>query len=182
MERLLRRMARGRIVGLSLLLVALASLAFAWFDKARPAGSPGVIALQLAFSEEAFHGIITQWGVEGVQAYQRSTLYIDSWFPLAYASLLSSVIAVLTVRAGGTTGRFQLACLALPFIAWLLDWVENTLHLILLRDPSHLTVTLVLIASIAAAIKWGLIALSIVAILCLVLRMLEARRRGTSPH
>jgi hypothetical protein len=181
-ERLLRRMAGAHIVGLSLSLVALASLAVAWFDKARPAGSPGVIALQLAFSEEAFHGIITQWGVEGVQAYRRSTLYIDSWFPLAYASLLSSVIAVLTVRAGGTTGRFQLARFALPSIASLWDWVENTLHLILLRDPSHLSATLVLIASIAAAIKWDLIALSIAAILCLLLRMVGARRRGTSPH
>jgi len=168
------------MVGISLLLTVLAFVAFAWFDRARPAGTPGVVALELAFSEEAFHRIITQWGAEGVRAYRTSTIYIDCWFPIAYALLLSSLIAVLTVKPGETPSRLQVICFALPFIAGLFDWVENTLHLVLLRDPSNLSAPLVLLASIAAAIKWGLIAVSIVVILYLALRRIGLSPRRTS--
>jgi hypothetical protein len=50
---------------------------------------------------------------------------------------------------------------ALPWVAMGLDWMENGLHLILLRNSSRLSATPVLIASLAAAVKWGLIAVTI---------------------
>lgn len=182
MERLYRRVAGARIVGLSLLLTVLAFVAFAWFDKARPAGTPGVVALELAFSAETFSDIITQWGAEGVRAYQVSTLCIDYWFPVAYAVFLAGLIAVLTIKPGGTPSGLQLTRFALPFIAGLLDWVENTLHLILLRGPSHVSAPLVLFASIAAVAKWGLIVLSILVILYLILGIAQVRlRKGSGP-
>jgi hypothetical protein len=179
-ERLYRWVARARIVGLSLLLTVVGFVAFAWFDKARPTGTPGVIALELAFSAETFSDIITQWGAEGVRAYQVSTLYIDYWFPVAYAVFLAGLIEVLTIKPRGTPSRLQLTCFALPFIAWLLDWAENTLHLILLHDPSHISAPLVLFASIAAALKWGLVVFSIVAILYITLNNIRGRLTKTS--
>ena len=182
MERLYRRVARARMVGISLLLTVLAFVVFAGFDRARPAGTPGVVALELAFSEEAFRRITTQWGAEGVHAYRTSTIYIDYWFPIAYALLLSSLIAVLTVKPGETPSRRQVTCFALPFIAGLFDWVENTLHLVLLRDPSNLSARLVLVASIAAAIKWGLVVLSILFILYITLDNIRDRLMTTSDH
>jgi hypothetical protein len=181
-ERLYRRVARARIVGLSLLLTVLAFVAFASFDKARPTGTPGVVALELAFSAETFSDIITQWGAEGVRAYQVSTLCIDYWFPVAYAVFLAGLIAVLTVKPGGTPSGLQLTCFALPFIAGLLDWVENAFHLILLRDPSHVSAPLVLLASIAAAAKWGLIVFSILAILYITVSNIRVRLTKTSDH
>jgi len=181
-ERLYRRVARARMVGISLLLTVLAFVVFAGFDRARPAGTPGVVALELAFSEEAFRRITTQWGAEGVHAYRTSTIYIDYWFPIAYALLLSSLIAILTVTPGETPSRRQVTCFALPFIAGLFDWVENTLHLVLLRDPSNLSARLVLVASIAAAIKWGLVVLSILFILYITLDNIRDRLMTTSDH
>jgi hypothetical protein len=181
-ERLYHRVARARTVGVSLLLTVLAFVAFAWFDRARPAGTPGVIPLELAFSAEAFSSIITQWGAEGVRAYQVSTVCIDYWFPVAYAMFLAGLIAVLTFKPGGTPSRLQLTCFALPFIAGLLDWMENTLHLILLRDPSHVSAPLVVFASIAAALKWGLIVFAILAILYITVSNTRVRLTKTSVH
>lgn len=164
MERLYQKMARRSIVGLALLVTVLAFIAFAYFDRARPPGTPGVVVLQLAFSAEAFRNIIAQWGASGVQAYRVSTLYVDSWFPIAYALLLSSLIAVLTNRPERAVSKPHLVFFSLPFVAMCLDWIENTLHFILLRNPGHIAPLLVWFASLAAAVKWGLIAFSLLAI------------------
>jgi len=172
-------MARAPVVWVSLFLTVLAFVAFAALDRGRLPGTPGVVALELAFSADAFRNIIAQWGAAGVQAYRVSTLYIDSWFPIAYSLLLASLIALLAARSGRTPSRLQLTCFVLPFIAALLDWIENTLHLILLRDPRHISTPVVFIASVAAAIKWGLIALSVLVIIFLMLRELTRGHWGT---
>ncbi len=174
MERLYAKMARASVVGLALVLTVLAFVAFAYFDRARPSGTPGVVALQLAFSAEAFQSILNQWSAAGMRAYWMSTLYVDSWFPIMYASLLASLIALLTHKPGKAVSKSHLLLFALPFVAMLLDWVENGLHLILLRDSSHLSAALILIASFAAAIKWGIIAFSMLAIFYFL-----ARRAGS---
>lgn len=165
----MRRLANRRVVWLALALNVLAAAGFAVLGRGFPASSPGIVALQLAFTKENFANIIRQWGTSGVGAYQTATVWIDSWFPLAYALLLSSLIAVLTARAGGRATRFGRALFALPWLAMVLDWLENALHLILLHNPGELSATLVLVASLAAAIKWGLIAVTILALIfCLL--------------
>ncbi|MBC7232309.1 MAG: hypothetical protein H5T68_03585 [Chloroflexi bacterium] len=181
MERLYQKMARAPVVGLALVLSVVAFVAFAYFDQARPPGTPGVVALQLAFSTDTFHHIIALWGAAGVQAYQVSTLYVDSWFPISYALLFASLIAVLTHKPGKAVSKSHLAFFVVPFVAMLLDWIENALHLVLLRDPSHLSPSLVLIASVAAAVKWGIIAFSILVVLYFFAQRIRARlvRRGT---
>lgn len=179
MERLYRRVARAPVVWFSLFLTVLAFVAFAVLDRGRPLGAPGVVALELAFSADAFRNIIAQWGAAGVQAYRVSTLCFDYWFPVAYALLLASLIALLAARSGRVPARLRLSLFALPFLAALLDWIENTLHLILLRDPHHISTPVVFIASVAAAIKWGLIALSVLVIIFLMLRELTRGHWGT---
>jgi hypothetical protein len=171
MERLCRRLADWRVALLSLLFMLLAVVLFAQFDRARPTGTPGIVALELAFSAQAFGNIALQWGAEAVRAYRTATLLVDYWFPLAYSLFLASLMALLSSQAG--KARWS-NWVALPFIAALLDWVENTAHLVLLRDPTHLSGTLVLVASMAAALKWSLVAVSVVVILHLIV----ARMRG----
>ncbi|MGC8786355.1 MAG: hypothetical protein ACP5Q1_02900 [Anaerolineae bacterium] len=174
MERLYLKMAHASVVGLTLLLTVLAFVAFAYFDQARPPGTAGVVALQLAFSAEAFQSIVKQWGASGVQAYRVSTLYVDSWFPIVYASLLASLIALLTHKLGKAFDKVTLF-FTLPFVATLLDWVENALHLILLRNPDRFSPMLVLVASLAAAIKWGIIGFSALLVLYFLAQRIGAR-------
>ena len=159
------RLASKRTVWLALLLNAVAVAGFALLGQGALTGSPGVVALQLAFTEERFADILRQWGPAGVRAYQTTTIWIDSWFPVAYALLLSSLVAVLTRRAGKEASRSGRMLFGLPWLAMVLDWLENGLHLILLRSSGDLSGTLVWVASLAAAVKWGLIAVTVLGLI-----------------
>jgi len=170
MDRLYKSLAQGKAILLAALFTVAAFVAFALFDRARPAGTPSVVALQLAFSATRFREVLEQWGAPGMQAYRTSTLLVDSWFPIAYAALLSGLLARLTARLGGGGSGPGFAVFALPLLAAALDWIENVLHLSLLRDPSRISAALVLLASIAATVKWALLGVSIVAIVGLLLR------------
>ncbi len=129
------KLASRRVVGVALLLCILAMAGFTVLGRGFPANSPGIVALQLAFRKETFAGILQQWGPSGVHAFQMTTLWIDSWFPVAYALLLSSLMAGLVSRARGRLANPGDTTLALPWLAMGLDWLENSLHLLLLRDP-----------------------------------------------
>jgi hypothetical protein len=140
-----------------------------------PAGAPSVLALQLAFSEGTFRDIIDEWGAAGVDSY-RASMCLDMLFPAVYATFLTSLLIWLEQRhnADRTPGPVRRAAfwldvlnpfrprgaawLLLPVIAALGDYVENVLHLIILADTSSLSAALILLASLAAAIKWALLA------------------------
>lgn len=169
------KLADRTVLRIALLLCVLAAAGFVVLGRGFPAGSPGVVDLQLAFTPDRFAGIVQQWGPSGVYAYLLSTRWIDSWFPFAYALLLSSLMSMLATRADGQCLRLGHATIALPWLAMVLDWLENTLHLILLRDPANLSATGVLVASVAAAIKWGLIAVTVLVLLfCLFRRWVQS--------
>jgi len=156
-----QRVAQAPVVLVSLLLVVVCMVAFAmWGNVALPRDAPNVIALQLAFSQEAFDAILDQWRADGVRYYQRSTLAIDYVFPVAYALLFSSLIALLGTRPGGEPSTLDLACFSVPLAAGMLDWLENTLHLVLLGGLLANGGPWILLASTAASIKWGLLGLS----------------------
>ena len=161
MRSLYQRVAQTPVVLVSLLLVVVCMVAFAaWGDVALPSGAPNVIALQLACSEEAFDAILRQWGADGIRYYQLSTLAIDYVFPVAYAVLFSSLIALLGSRPGREPSTIHLGCLGMPLVAGGLDWMENTLHLVVLSGVIANRGPWILLAFIAASIKWGLLGLS----------------------
>ena len=83
MRFLYRKMATPRLVLLALLPIVTRSVAFAvWGNATVPAGAPDVLALQLAFSEEAFDSILQQWSTAGVHYCRASTLVIDKVLPV----------------------------------------------------------------------------------------------------
>lgn len=161
------RLARGRVVWQSLLITALGLGAASLLQAGQPKGSPGPVDLQLAFTQAKFAKIVAQWGPSGVRLYRLSTLGLDYLFPIAYALCLSSAIAWLGVRAVREPERLLLALFSLPWLAAALDYIENTLHLVLLSDTSHFPAPLVLAASVAAAFKWLLIAFALGVVLYL---------------
>ena len=171
---LYRNMAKWRIVWLSLLSVVVCLVAFAVSGKTSlPPDAPSVSALQLACSEEAFDAILDQWGAQGIRYYQLSTLAIDYAFPVAYAVLFSSLIAPLGPRPGREPNTIGLACFVVPLIAGVLDWAENTLHLVVLSGAVSNRALWIVAASAAAYIKWGLLSLS-----CLLVSSGVVRRMG----
>ncbi len=63
--------------------------------------------------------------------------------------------------------------LAAPFLAALLDYVENSLHLLMLAVLRATPAALVFLASLAAAVKWALAAISVGAIVMMLLTRLN---------
>jgi len=133
-----------------------------------PPGAPGIFDLQLAFTPERFQFVMEQWGEAAMQNYVTG-MWMDYIYPVAYAMALGSLLAWLTSRPNLPTARWHLFLFCLPFIAGGLDWVENSLHLLMLAVLHSTPSALVFLASLAAALKWILAAISILAILLLLL-------------
>ena len=133
-----------------------------------PSGAPTIFDLQLAFTAEKFQAVLAAWGEQNIASYVNG-MWLDYLYSIAYALALASLIAWLTSRPRGEPQRWQLLLFSLPFIAGLLDWVENSLHLLMLGVLRAFPSALVFFASLAAAVKWTLAGLSILVILSLAL-------------
>ncbi|MBM3180143.1 MAG: penicillin acylase family protein [Chloroflexi bacterium] len=151
---------------LALVFGALAGFLFSRLASglaALPPGAPSIFDLQLAFTPQRFQFVMEQWGEAAMQNYVTG-MWMDYIYPVAYSLALAGFIAWLTVRPNQPPARWHLTLFSLPLIAGLLDWVENTLHLVMLAVLHSTPFVLVFIASLAAAIKWTLAVISILAI------------------
>ncbi|MFZ5883786.1 MAG: penicillin acylase family protein [Chloroflexota bacterium] len=133
-----------------------------------PPGAPTIFDLQLAFTAEKFQSVLAAWGEPNVRDYV-SGMWLDFLYPLAYALALSSWLAVLTHRPDHPPARLTLTLFSAPFLAALLDYIENSLHLLMLTVLHETPAALVFLASLAAAVKWTLAGLAILLIFFLVL-------------
>jgi hypothetical protein len=133
-----------------------------------PDGAPGVVDLQLAFNKTEFSRIIDVWGLDAVDRY-KDTMWLDYVFPPVYAIFFTSALAALTFDAERYPGRIVRGLFVLPFAAALCDLLENTLHLIILRDPATLPAALIFLASVVAAIKWALLGIAAVVVVALLI-------------
>lgn len=145
-----------------------------------PAGAPGILALQLAFSRERFLAVLAAWGPDAAGFYVTG-MWLDYLYPAAYALALAGWIARLGRDRTGAPGAWGRFLFRLPLAAGLLDWLENSLHLVVLMLPAVPGAgALVWAASLAAALKWSLAGISLLAVLGLAARRLAAaviRRR-----
>lgn len=127
----------------------------------KAAGDFGIVAYELAFTDDQADRILKAWKEPG-QAAALSSLLIDFAFMPAYAFLFSGLTLLLArslpARAAAV-GRW----LALgQWAAAILDAVENIALLRLLGMEGAVTPTLPLIAGIAASIKFALLGAAVV--------------------
>lgn len=146
-----------------------------------PPGAPNIFDLQLAFTVEKFQAVLAAWGGQNVRAYINS-MWLDFLFPIAYALALSSWLALLTHRTDRPPARPALLLFTAPFLAALLDYVENALHLLMLAILHTTPPGIVFLASLAAACKWTLAALALGGIaIALVARLKQLLARPLPP-
>jgi len=170
LNRVVGWLAKWQIVLASGVLTVAFMVFFSSADRAAPQGTPGIIQLELAFSEGRFSGIVGQWSQVGTLRVQQRNLWIDLLFPFAYALFLSSLLAWVARRSCGEPSTRLIALLSLPFIAGLLDWIENAFLLLLLRDVISFAAPLVFLASAVSLVKWTLILVTVLAIIYYILR------------
>jgi hypothetical protein len=160
MEAVFKKLARPAIIRISAGVTFLLAFYFQIaFTRHLPAGAPGFAALQLSFSPARFAEILTIWGPENALRYQ-SSMWADFIFPASYAVFLSSMLVWLSRTRAKHTWLEKLLWFA-PFVAGLMDYVENVLHLILLSNGAPYGAGLVLLSSGAALVKWLLLGMVI---------------------
>lgn len=141
-------------------LVALL-LAMAPAEEQMQENGPGIVAFELAGSQDRADEILAEWGDDGQDA-AREQLLIDFAFMLAYGTFL--VLAVAAVRdLLGRRGWPRLAAIGavvVPFgaVAAACDAVENACLLVVLDGAGA---ALPVLAAIFAGLKFALLAAAI---------------------
>jgi hypothetical protein len=156
--------SRWPVIAACALLTVAFLLFFAATEHAAPEGTPGVVELQLAFSEARFDDIAERWAEAGTLEVQRRNLWIDLLFPFAYSFLLFGLLGAATTHAETRPGRGLILLLSLPFVAGLLDWLENGLLLFVLGPGGDRAHGLIVLSSTVASVKWILLVTSVIAI------------------
>lgn len=137
------------------------------------------LILQLTFSRTVFMDILQKWGQTGIGIYKKHFL-VDYPHVFIYAGFLASVIAYLTAEPDREPAQVHLLLFSLPYVAGLCDLTENTLHLIQIRNPVAVPGILVKISATMTWTKWGLVGISIMAIVFLVVKRTMFRKERLS--
>ncbi len=132
-----------------------------------------IIDLEFVGTPANLTAMTAAWGAAGTTAAQAS-LWVDYLFMPVYAALAGG-LTLLTARA--SAGRWQTLGLWLalaPLGAWVCDALENTLLLNSLPPaaPAPLALT---VAGLAAAVKFGLLAVCLIYVAAALIRLGLAR-------
>jgi hypothetical protein len=131
---------RGRFALIGLFLFLLFSMSFLLIDPLfRASTDPTLVDLQLAFNSMRFHDIIAAWNKSidgGIEMYKLSIMLLDYLYPVIYSAMLAFAYAV--VRKNDQPTHLDKVLFTLPFIAAIFDYIENTIHLLLLKDVHNL--------------------------------------------
>jgi len=184
LSNLLRRMAKGWVVLLFLVLFILTtSVVFPFFANLLDIPDEGVesIDTKMYYSPAELYDMMEAYGEVGRRGYAQSHLTADLIFPLVYSFFFGTAISFTFLRAFPAESGFQMLNLV-PFGLFAFDLLENTLLVILLLSfPAQLTV-LAFAAGVVTAVKWLFSAASVllpfIGLGAWVVRLL--RRRGTN--
>src|SRR5215813_11198613 len=161
---------------LALIFLVLSFYAQAFFTHPdfvyRDASARCVVQLQLAFTSTKFKAILGEW--RDIELFKQTLWKIDFIFPITYAGLLA--FAYAWSRRNERPTRADRFFFLAPMAAALCDWIENSLHLYLLRNvhgkdeaqAADFSGALVFAASAFASVKIFLLVLVALAILILL--------------
>lgn len=132
-----------------------------------PQVSKYIPELQLSFKVTRALKVLAIWGSDGIESYLRN-IWMDFIYAATYGLFLAGVLAFLALRKGAVLTNTHVLLCSLPILAIPFDYIENSLHIIMLSAGWIPDANLLLLASIASATKWFLLALSVLAIIYLV--------------
>jgi hypothetical protein len=160
LQRLYYKLAHKEIILLAGLSTAvLFLLIHCSSNKYLPENTPGIISIQFCATSETFMAVLKQWGETGVNGY-RDHLWMDYLFPAAYAIFFASLISWLDIKKTISTGKIPIF-FVFPLVAGLLDWLENTVHLVILGNPAGVNEGMVFTAFFISLTKWFLLFITV---------------------
>jgi hypothetical protein len=127
----------------------------------------GVIKLQLSFDKETGIEVIDGWGKSGIEHFKQ-WIFTDYIYAFSYSVFFASLLSYLIVKKGKETLPVYKSAVYLAFLAGLFDWVENTIELFFVNNPSDLSNTIFSLHSIFAVMKWAAIPIAVTYIVVLL--------------
>jgi len=126
----------------------------------------GVIQLQLSFDKLAGIKIIESWGEGGIQRFKQ-WIFTDYIYAFSYALILASILSIFIIKRRLSEVTFYRYLPLIPFIAGLLDWLEDSMELSFVHDMTGYSEALFTIHSLVASTKFAFILLSFIFIIVL---------------
>ncbi|GLS90196.1 hypothetical protein GCM10007916_12630 [Psychromonas marina] len=127
----------------------------------------GVIKLQLSFDKDIGIEIIESWGESGIAHFKR-WIFVDYIYAASYSAFFASLLSLLIVQKGKTKSLKYTWVVVLAFAACVFDWVENTMELLFLYNPSAFPDSLFFLHSVIAALKWAAVPIAVVYVIALM--------------
>ena len=152
----------------------LTAIAMYYTDEiVRPAGCPGMIPLQLAFTKGAFLDIVNRCGENGVRSLIILN-WIDYLFLVGYIGFLANLLGALVK---GLERETALKLFSIPIIAGALGVLENSIFLTQLADPESASGAAIFLGSAAATAKLTLTAITVLLIVYYLYGAIGKRNR-----
>lgn len=120
----------------------------------------GVLKLQLSFDKEVGIAIINSWGKSGIEHF-KEWIFTDYIYAVSYAVFFASLLSILIMKKGKEEFFVYRFGVYLAVIAGLLDWVENSIELFFINDPSGFSNNVFFLHSIVAIVKWAALPVAI---------------------
>ena len=112
----------------------------------------GVLQLQLAFDKSVGEKIINAWKNLTPLKFQFA-MWVDSLYALSYGLFFASLASFTLKSKNMFTTRYRYL-VYLPFLATILDWIENIIEAIFVSSVGSISSTLFFLHSVVASIKW----------------------------
>ncbi len=137
-----------------------------------------VFELQTTFSSDTFHEIINSWKNNGILGFYKKHFIFDFphpiWYSIFFGSFMSKLFHLNLV------GEKYNYLILLPFIAGILDLLENILHVVIvLSDISNISKIAVLISGMATNLKWFFAFVSLFIIVVMIIKYFRYKNDKT---
>ena len=168
------------------IMILVALIVFIWVNQMmasiesylKGATGYGVLDFEFAWTADGIQKIFSAWGSTGKQL-EATAIYWDFLYIPAYAFLIAGCNLLVVQRLEGKPQEIGLYIVITPFIAGLLDVIENINLLLMINDDIFINLGSPFIASICATVKFGLVFLGIIFfVLALIILMISTIRKS----
>ncbi|MFW9973026.1 MAG: hypothetical protein ACFFDF_22765 [Candidatus Odinarchaeota archaeon] len=116
----------------------------------------GILDYEFAWTPERVQTIFSAWGTEGMNN-QALAIYWDFLYIIGYVSLAVGLILIILRRSDNKMRTVGLYFTLVPFLTGIFDLIENINLLLMLNNPTSITIINSLTASVCALIKFSLL-------------------------
>jgi hypothetical protein len=121
----------------------------------------GILDYEFAWTSKRVESIFSVWGTSGIDN-QLIAIYWDFIFIVGYVSLAFGLIGIVLRRSKGKIENIGTYITITPFLTGIFDVIENIFLISMTNNPTSVSKSLPLIASLSATVKFGFLFIAII--------------------